>query len=78
MNPGVYFVYSAAIPSEYLSPGVYTSPALIRINTVSKYVAIAIVYMYNLWSFFTVLDPYTKKVVHTNYVFIYTRTYKTV
>ena len=23
MGPGVYFIYSAAIPSVYLSPGVY-------------------------------------------------------
>ena len=33
-TPGVYFIYSAAIPSVYLSPGMYMSPALIRINTV--------------------------------------------
>ena len=34
MGPGVYFIHSAALPGVYLSPCVYLSPALIRINTV--------------------------------------------
>ena len=34
MGPGVYFIHSAALPSVYLSPCVYMSSALIRINTV--------------------------------------------
>ena len=34
LAPGVYFFHSAALPGMYLSPCVYLSPALIRINTV--------------------------------------------
>ena len=34
MGPSVYFIHSAALPSVYLSPCVYMSLALIRINTV--------------------------------------------
>ena len=33
MGPGVYFFHFAALPGVYLSPCVYLSPALIRINT---------------------------------------------
>ena len=38
-GPGINFIYSAATPGVHLSPGVYMSPALIRINTVAIYVA---------------------------------------
>ena len=33
MGPGIYFIYSAALPGIYLSPCVYMSPALIWYNT---------------------------------------------
>ena len=34
MDPGVYFIHSAALPVIYLNPCVYMSPALIWIDTV--------------------------------------------
>ena len=37
MGPGIYFFHSVALPGIYLSPCMYLSPALIRINTVYKY-----------------------------------------
>ena len=40
MGPGVYFINSTALPGIYLSPCMYMSLALIRINTV-VYIAIA-------------------------------------
>ena len=35
MGPGVYVFHSAALPGVYLSPCVYLSPALKRINMVA-------------------------------------------
>ena len=37
MGPGIYFIHSAALPGVYLSPSVYMSLALIRMNTVCSY-----------------------------------------
>ena len=34
MAPDVYFIHSATLPTVYLSPCMYMSPALIQINTV--------------------------------------------
>ena len=35
-SPKNFFIYSAAIPSVYLSPGMYMKPALIKLNMVYK------------------------------------------
>ena len=44
MGPGVYFIHSAVLPSIYLSPCIYMSPALIRINMVQDIILCRQVY----------------------------------
>ena len=52
MGPGVYFIRSAALPGVYLSPCVYMSLALIRINTVRPFrdeILSAIFILFTTW-----------------------------
>ena len=46
MGLGIYFIHSAALPSIYLSPCVYMSPALIWINAVSQSLLYCMIHCY--------------------------------